>query len=397
MDACLRFRNIIVIVSLALLSGCKSVDTPPNLTEHEQNLKQTQSIMCHDETDVQKLQPLETQILNPIAFYPMGITSSQDSTVYTEQIKSRILSHNGSENSELWSLTGCGPSSIESDNETFLITCYQSSSLIRISKSSPVKILDTYFGYRNAYGLSSDGKGGFYFTSAGTLQKNSPKEGEIYFLDSDKRIRKVADGIHYAAGLAVIEKGKFLLVAEQLQNRVLKYKIQENGDLMPIYDQTTIADPQKMESKKTKGKNKKAKPVKTKTAKKSGLKKSKRPLAVTSVFLDLDDLKSPYPDPTGGLRGPDQIWMNTDNMIFVSQYASSRILKYRMERKKSKFVGSVVIDSEFQNLTHFLVQGTKIYLSASQINPANQNQGIVFTVNDPILNSRRKLICSPNK
>jgi hypothetical protein len=242
--------------------------------------------------------------------------------------------------------------------------------------------------------LVGDDRGGFYFTSAGTLQKGSPKDGEIYFFDKDKRIRKVAEGLHYAAGITVIENGKFLLVSEQLQNRILKYRIHENGDLLPIYDSTTINPPSAVENKSDK--KKKSKKIKVaKSIKKTSKKKSKRPLAVTSVFLDLDDLKSPYPDPTQGLRGPDQIWMSKNNMIFVSQYASSRVLKFSVERKKPKFIGSLVIAPEFQNLTHFLISENKIYLSASQINPTNQNQGIVFAVTDPFLSSRRKLICEP--
>jgi hypothetical protein len=117
MVACLKIRflqNLPLFFTLLLtlqlpLTGCKSVDTPPNLTEHEQNLKQTQTIKCFDETDLEKKEPLQTEVINPIAFYPMGITASGSDIVYTEQLKSRILSFNGSENSELWSLTGCGP------------------------------------------------------------------------------------------------------------------------------------------------------------------------------------------------------------------------------------------------------------------------------------------------
>ncbi len=79
--------------------------------------------------------------------------------------------------------------------------------------------------FSNPNAAVSDGKGGIYFSSSGSFAPGARATGAVLHVDASGRVRRLAEGIHYANGVAVTPDGKILYVSEHLGRRVLAFDI----------------------------------------------------------------------------------------------------------------------------------------------------------------------------
>src|SRR5262245_3714761 len=165
------------------------------------------------------------------AFYPEGPCFHKNKLYYVEYSAHNVMVWDGRNAKTVWHKDGMGPAAILRLNDgTFLVTCYDKHRLVRLNKKGKeVETIKEAIKWPND--LAMDGRGGVYISSSGEYDKDAPVEGKVYYRTPEGRVTLVAEGIHYANGVAVTEGGKALLVAEHLKNRVLRYTIGECGKL----------------------------------------------------------------------------------------------------------------------------------------------------------------------
>jgi sugar lactone lactonase YvrE len=116
----------------------------------------------------------------------------------------------------------------------FLVTCYDSGSIVRISAegitTAEYKQDKEGRGFQGPNDFVVDKKGGVYFTASGPWESD-PIVGKIFYMDPKGEILQVADDLHYANGIALSNDGKTLFLAESEASRVIQFKIQQDGSL----------------------------------------------------------------------------------------------------------------------------------------------------------------------
>jgi sugar lactone lactonase YvrE len=124
----------------------------------------------------------------------------------------------------------------------------------------------------------ADGKGGVYVSSSGAFSPAAPATGAVLYLDRARQLVRVAEGIHYANGVAVTQDGATLYVSEHLKRQVLAFDVAGDGSL-------------------------------------SG----KR------VFVRLDDLEAVDPD-RGWEWGPDGLAVDREGNVYIAEYGAGHLL-----------------------------------------------------------------------
>jgi len=175
-------------------------------------------------------------VINPNSPYPEGPLTDGGLLYYAEMGGDRVMRFDGAENGVVWSRQSCGPTSVTRAGEGALnVLCHREESLVRISLSGEtVKVIDRDsdgLRFRTPNASVSDGKGGVYFSSSGTFGPDTKSEGAVLYLDRDDRLRRVAEGIHYANGVALSPDGGKLYVSEHLSRNVLVYDVAADGTL----------------------------------------------------------------------------------------------------------------------------------------------------------------------
>jgi sugar lactone lactonase YvrE len=251
-----------------------------------------------------------------------------------------------------WARPGCGPAAVTRyQTSGFLVACYDANTVVQLSKMGRVEKVYRSSGTRSFKGpndFSVDSKEGTYFTASGVFKISAPVEGEIHYLPPQGNLVRVASGIHYSNGIAVISqegRGPKVLVSEHLKNRILSYAILKNGKLS----------------------------------------------RTSEVFYDLAKQLPARADSTQGLQGPDGMRLGADGIIYIAQYAASRIIKLRTD---GTLVGQISIDSTFRNPTNVWLHDHKLYVSAYRETSSPDSSGIILMIDDPKISSRKNLNCS---
>jgi gluconolactonase len=170
------------------------------------------------------------------AFYPEGPTVSGGALYWAEMPRDRIRRLSKGSATTPWTQAGCGPTSIKPDGrEGFWILCHLAHRVVRVDRD--FKVLVTL--ERDPGGIplvwpndaTTDSHGQLYLTSAGIFDLGAPAEGRVFFVDLHDRVRLLADGIRYANGITLDEKGARLFVSEHLRRRVLVAKVIAPGKL----------------------------------------------------------------------------------------------------------------------------------------------------------------------
>lgn len=216
------------------------------------------------------------------ASYPEGALWHEGRLYHAEMGRNVIVVSDLSKSRLFWERKGCGPVSIAARGEgEFIVLCHLAHAIVRVSaEGETLQVIDrdhegNRFVYPNA--AASDGEGGVYLSSSGTFSLSAAQTGAVLFLDRSGKLVRVAEGIHYANGVAVDRSRGRLLVSAHLGRRILAYPLRGRGRL-----------------------------------------------GASSVFFDLDlqGLAHAY-----ALAGPDGIEIASSGEVIVAEYGEGRIHK----------------------------------------------------------------------
>jgi gluconolactonase len=169
------------------------------------------------------------------AFFPEGPCFRDGRLLYVDYSSHCLMSWDGQNATRLWHRDKTGPSGlIALKDDTLLVACYDEGTLVHLDTSgkelSATKDPDgNPFNGPNDFAM--DLAGGVYFSTSGEWAEKAAPEGKVYYRSPAGEISRVAKGIHYANGLAVVRGGERLLVAETMKSRVLQYTIGKGGSL----------------------------------------------------------------------------------------------------------------------------------------------------------------------
>lgn len=173
------------------------------------------------------------------AFFPEGPHWQDGQLFYVDYGAHRVMRWDGEAVHEVWVEDGCGPSAVVPRGEHFVVTCYDSNTLVEITlEGETLQVFDAdaeggaLLGPNDA---TEDAEGGVYFSASGVWDIAAPIEGRILYLASDDTITEVANDIHYANGLALSPDGQVLYASEMAAQRVLRFDVGENGALGERY------------------------------------------------------------------------------------------------------------------------------------------------------------------
>lgn len=174
------------------------------------------------------------------ASYPEGPLWYKGKLYYAEMMQDRVMSSDLKTAIPFWSLKGCGPVGVAPyGKDGLLVLCYMNNTLVRLSMDG--KTTGTISGDAHGKALdhpaaaSPDDKGGVYLTASGPFNVSAPASGAVLYLDASGKLYRLAEGIHYANGIAFDREHKRLLVSEHLNFRVLSYTIGPDGTLSKPY------------------------------------------------------------------------------------------------------------------------------------------------------------------
>jgi sugar lactone lactonase YvrE len=171
------------------------------------------------------------------ANYPEGPLWHHQKLYYGEMVRDRVtISTDLKTTSTFWEMPGCGPVSIAPyRQQELLVLCHLAHKVVRVSMAgATIRAIDRDSGGRpipSPNGSIADDKGGVYFTSSGEFHPSAPATGAVLHLDSEGKMRRLADGIRYANGIAVDLKNRRVFVSEHLNRRVLAFPLLDDGNL----------------------------------------------------------------------------------------------------------------------------------------------------------------------
>jgi len=179
----------------------------------------------------------QTRTITDGLSFPEGPCYADGRLYFVEYGIGKLNAWDGWTVAQVWQEEGSGPCAVLPVGAgELLVTCYDKPNprLVRIRAGKTVEAIrvdgrgDPFDGPND---LTRAPAGDIYFTASGEWGEKAPPTGKVYRIDKAGPVMPVASGIHYANGLAVIDDGKTLLVAESLENRVLEFPILPGGAL----------------------------------------------------------------------------------------------------------------------------------------------------------------------
>jgi sugar lactone lactonase YvrE len=175
------------------------------------------------------------KVINPDAHFPEGPIWYRGKLYYVEYDRNTVTVWDGEKNSIFWSKKGCGPSAvIATARGEFLVTCYDSGSIGRISADGKDLVPYTHdkdaHPFKGPNDFAPDRRGGMYFTCSGSAP-GPIIDGKIFYLAPDGTISQMATDVHSANGIAVSNDGKTLYAIETDSHRLLAFKIGPDASL----------------------------------------------------------------------------------------------------------------------------------------------------------------------
>jgi gluconolactonase len=164
--------------------------------------------------------------------YPEGLVFDGSSLLLTDMKLGSVYRVDGSVPKAIWTDQRCGPTALAKlPSAQWLIACHSSHELVFVDLADPnhARTIDRKpFRRPNDMHASSLG---VYVSRSGEFSTDAPVAGEIWLVRSPDDMRRVADGLHYANGVAVTRDGRWLLVSEHLADAVWRYPILPDGRL----------------------------------------------------------------------------------------------------------------------------------------------------------------------
>ena len=175
------------------------------------------------------------RVINDDVHFAEGPVWYHGKLYYVEYDRNTVDTWDGKHNAIFWSKQGCGPSAvIPTARGEFLVTCYDSKSIGRISADG--KDLPEYTHDRDGNtfegpnDFAADHHGGVYFTCSGSAA-GPVIDGKVFYLAADGTITQQAVNVHNANGIVVSNDGKILYVIEMDSYRVIQFKIGPDASL----------------------------------------------------------------------------------------------------------------------------------------------------------------------
>jgi sugar lactone lactonase YvrE len=153
-----------------------------------------------------------------------------------------------------------------------------------------------------------------YFSDSGTFAQGAPATGKVFHLAADGTLRKVADGLYYANGVAVDLGKRRLLVSEHLARKVWQFDLRDDLSL-----------------------------------------------ASRRLFLDVGKYVSGA-ETDYAETGPDGIEVDREGTVFVPVYGAGRILAVAPDGRVSKFP----VPMKF--VTNIAISGTRAVIVGPFVN-----------------------------
>jgi sugar lactone lactonase YvrE len=170
--------------------------------------------------------------------FPEGPLWWDGGLLFVETYAHRLSRWDGRRRATVWHEAGCGACAVERGPEgSLLVVCFESHALVRLTPEG--KLLDKRatgddgHPLTGANDLVSDGRGGHYITASGAWNAAAPPAGAVFHLRADGRLQRVAQGMHFTNGIAVLADRRTLVVAETLARRITAFAIQDDGSLGP--------------------------------------------------------------------------------------------------------------------------------------------------------------------
>lgn len=176
----------------------------------------------------------EPEVINPKAEFPEGPVMVGHLLYYADYGGHTVTTWDGKENKVFWKQDGCGPSAVVPYGKGFLVTCYDSGSIVEISaQGKTVRKWDKAPDGKPLLGpndFTPDKKGGVYFSASGPWESD-PIVGKIFHIDAKGNLKEVAANLHYANGLALTADGKTLFCVESEAARIIQFKVAPDSSL----------------------------------------------------------------------------------------------------------------------------------------------------------------------
>jgi sugar lactone lactonase YvrE len=167
------------------------------------------------------------------ASYPEGPIWIGERLLYAEMGAGKVVEWKAGQRRDLWQEPGCGPTAISTFRETQLIVlCHLGGKLVHLDAAG--RKIGEYRAASNGEALvdpndcHTDGKGGVFFTDAGTFLQGAPATGKVFHLAADGTLRKLLDGVYYANGIAVDFAKRRLLLSEHMARKVWQLDLRDD-------------------------------------------------------------------------------------------------------------------------------------------------------------------------
>lgn len=181
--------------------------------------------------------------LDADAQYPEGPLWRDGALYYVEFAVHRIARWKNGNKSRFWSEPDSGPCALGQWRDGFLLCAYDANALIEIDGTGGAVARRTHDRDGKPFigpnDLTPDGDGGFFFTASGLFDVAAPATGAVLHIDARGNIRRLAEGLRYANGIAFDPVRRRLFVSEHLAARIVTFQVRDDGSLA---GPTTFAD-----------------------------------------------------------------------------------------------------------------------------------------------------------
>lgn len=178
------------------------------------------------------------EIVDGDVAFPEGPFWHEGRLAYVDFARHQVLVLEGGRKRVLWERDGSGPCGLApAPGGGLLVACYDGNAIAHLAADGR---LLSYVTKDDAGGpmigcndLIADRAGGAYFTASGVGDPAAPATGMVFHRAGDGRIARVAAGLHYANGLALLDGGRTLVVSEHLSRRLTAFPVKDDGGLGP--------------------------------------------------------------------------------------------------------------------------------------------------------------------
>lgn len=181
--------------------------------------------------------PEAVTIIDKIPF-PEAPLFVNDKLHWVEYISNRLMRLDGDTRTVLHEQEGCGHNGLAlSPKRQLVVICYESNEILYLDLDGKVvERIDSDMNgepFNHPNDIVFTDEGGAYITTSGPFVAEAKEiVGGVYFrAPGVAGFFEVADDVHFGNGIAVINDGNTLLVAEHNANRILRFDIADDGTL----------------------------------------------------------------------------------------------------------------------------------------------------------------------